>query len=237
VISTEAITACAALAFAPRLALYWLRVRRGPEDFTPSELTRRLRMPAQTLSPQFKALWLAGVRTHWRGIGVTPFINWAIKPFSMALLGWVLLAHLFRPGLPAREIDRAIGRLILLAAAPCTAMVFVWSCLAGGELNFALTQVALKDTLMVFAFAPIVALLFGVAAINVPRRSCRRSRRSSWCRCCWHRGCAARGSLTPGPKGSSAGSRAVIRSPAAPCSPRWCCCSAFRADASSPSRS
>ena len=111
---------------------------------------------------------LASVCEHWRGMGVTLFVNWAVKPFSMALLGWLFLEHLLRPWLPASMVASAIAGLILLAAAPCTAMVFVWSHLAGGEPHFTLTQVALNDTLMVFAFAPIVALLLGVAAITVP---------------------------------------------------------------------
>jgi arsenite transporter len=108
------------------------------------------------------------VRAHWRGIGVTLFINWAVKPFSMALLGWFFIGHLFRPYLPAGQIDSYIAGLILLAAAPCTAMVFVWSNLSDGEPDFTLTQVALNDTLMVFAFAPIVGLLLGLSAITVP---------------------------------------------------------------------
>src|SRR5690242_19520901 len=108
------------------------------------------------------------VREHWRGIGVTLFINWAVKPFSMALLGWLFIGHLFRPWLPADQIDSYIAGLILLAAAPCTAMVFVWSNLSGGEPNFTLSQVALNDTIMVFAFAPIVGLLLGLSSITVP---------------------------------------------------------------------
>ena len=111
---------------------------------------------------------LAAVREHWRGMGVTLFINWGVKPFSMALLGWLFLEHLLRAWLPAGQIDSTIAGLILLAAAPCTAMVFVWSHLAGGEPHFTLTQVALNDTIMVFAFAPIVGVLLGVAAITVP---------------------------------------------------------------------
>ncbi len=111
---------------------------------------------------------LGSVRRHWRGFGVTLFVNWAVKPFSMALLGWIFIRHLFAPWLPADQIDSYIAGLILLAAAPCTAMVFVWSQLARGEANFTLSQVALNDTLMIFAFAPIVALLLGVAAIRVP---------------------------------------------------------------------
>ena len=108
------------------------------------------------------------VRRHARGIGVTLFVNWAIKPFSMALLGWIFVRHLFADWLPAGQHDSYIAGLILLAAAPCTAMVFVWSNLSKGEPNFTLTQVALNDLIMVFAFAPLVALLLGVAAIQVP---------------------------------------------------------------------
>lgn len=108
------------------------------------------------------------VKSHWRGIGVTLFVNWAVKPFSMALLGWVFIRHVFAPYLPAGQIDSYIAGLILLAAAPCTAMVFVWSRLTHGHPLFTLSQVALNDTIMVFAFAPIVALLLGLSAITVP---------------------------------------------------------------------
>lgn len=108
------------------------------------------------------------VKEHWRGIGVTLFINWAVKPFSMAALGWLFIGHLFRPYLPADQINSYIAGLILLAAAPCTAMVFVWSNLSKGEPHFTLSQVALNDTIMVFAFAPIVGLLLGLSAITVP---------------------------------------------------------------------
>ena len=111
---------------------------------------------------------LGQVREHWRGIGVTLLVNWAVKPFSMALLGWVFIGWLFRPYLPAAQINSYIAGLILLAAAPCTAMVFVWSNLSGGEPHFTLSQVAVNDTIMVFAFAPIVALLLGLSAITVP---------------------------------------------------------------------
>ena len=111
---------------------------------------------------------MAQVRTHWRGIGVTLFINWAVKPFSMALLGWLFVSYLFRPWLPADQIESYIAGLILLAAAPCTAMVFVWSNLSNGEPDFTLTQVALNDTIMLVAFAPIVGLLLGLSAIVVP---------------------------------------------------------------------
>ena len=108
------------------------------------------------------------VRQHWRGIGVTLFVNWAVKPFSMALLGWIFIRHLFAPYLPADQLDSYVAGLILLAAAPCTAMVFVWSRLTNGHPLFTLSQVALNDTIMVFAFAPLVALLLGLSAITVP---------------------------------------------------------------------
>lgn len=111
---------------------------------------------------------LGQVREHWRGIGVTLFVNWAIKPFSMAALGWLFIGVLFRPYLPGDQIDSYIAGLIILAAAPCTAMVFVWSNLTRGEPHFTLSQVALNDTIMVFAFAPIVGLLLGLSAITVP---------------------------------------------------------------------
>jgi arsenite transporter len=108
------------------------------------------------------------VRQHWRGIGVTLFVNWAVKPFSMALLGWIFVRHVFAPYLPASQLDSYVAGLILLAAAPCTAMVFVWSRLTNGHPLFTLSQVALNDTIMVFAFAPIVALLLGLSSIVVP---------------------------------------------------------------------
>jgi ACR3 family arsenite transporter len=111
---------------------------------------------------------LGSVRQHWKGVGVTLFINWAVKPFSMALLGTVFLGWLFRPLLPEAEIGSYIAGLILLAAAPCTAMVFVWSTLCDGDPAYTLSQVALNDLIMVFAFAPLVALLLGVASITVP---------------------------------------------------------------------
>ena len=111
---------------------------------------------------------LARVKEHWRGIGVTLFINWAVKPFSMALLGWLFIGWLFRPYLPADQVNSYIAGLILLAAAPCTAMVFVWSNLSDGEPHFTLSQVALNDVIMVFAFAPIVGFLLGLSAITVP---------------------------------------------------------------------
>ena len=111
---------------------------------------------------------LGQVRQHWRGIGVTLFINWAVKPFSMAALAWLFVGYLFRPYLPAEQINSYIAGLIILAAAPCTAMVFVWSNLTKGEPHFTLSQVALNDAIMVFAFAPIVGLLLGLSAITVP---------------------------------------------------------------------
>jgi arsenite transporter len=118
------------------------------------------------LKIDFSALRQVG--RHWRGIGVTIFVNWAVKPFSMAALGWLFIGHLFRPYLPADQIDSYIAGLILLAAAPCTAMVFVWSSLAKGEPHFTLSQVALNDAIMVVAFAPIVGLLLGLTSIAVP---------------------------------------------------------------------
>jgi arsenite transporter len=111
---------------------------------------------------------LRTVSSYWRGIGVTLFINWAIKPFSMALLGWLFIGYLFRPYLPAAQIDSYIAGLIILAAAPCTAMVFVWSNLTKGEPHFTLSQVALNDAIMIIAFAPLVGLLLGLSAITVP---------------------------------------------------------------------
>jgi len=111
---------------------------------------------------------LGQVKQHWRGIAVTLFINWAVKPFSMALLGWLFIGWLFEPYVPAEQVGGYIAGLILLAAAPCTAMVFVWSNLSDGEPHFTLSQVALNDVIMVFAFAPIVGLLLGLSAITVP---------------------------------------------------------------------
>ena len=111
---------------------------------------------------------LVEVKEHWRGVGVTLFINWGVKPFSMALLAWLFIRTLFSPWLPAEQLDSYIAGLILLAAAPCTAMVFVWSNLSDGHPGFTLSQVALNDVIMVFAFAPIVALLLGISSIHVP---------------------------------------------------------------------
>ena len=111
---------------------------------------------------------LKGVTQHWRGVGVTLFVNWGVKPFSMALLAWLFIGYLFHDYLPVEQIDSYIAGLIILAAAPCTAMVFVWSHLMRGEPHFTLSQVALNDVIMVFAFAPIVALLLGLSTITVP---------------------------------------------------------------------
>ena len=111
---------------------------------------------------------LGEVRHHLRGIGVTLFVNWLVKPFSMALLGWIFIRQLFAPLLPADQLDSYIAGLILLAAAPCTAMVFVWSRLTGGDPVFTLSQVALNDSIMLVAFAPLVAFLLGLSAITVP---------------------------------------------------------------------
>jgi len=108
------------------------------------------------------------VRQHVKGIGVTLFVNWLVKPFTMAFLGWLFIRHLFAPLLPADQLDSYIAGLILLAAAPCTAMVFVWSRLTGGDPLFTLSQVALNDSIMVIAFAPLVAFLLGISAITVP---------------------------------------------------------------------
>ena len=111
---------------------------------------------------------MAQVKSQWRGIGVTLFVNWFVKPFSMALLGWIFIRHVFAPWLPADQLDSYIAGLILLAAAPCTAMVFVWSQLCKGDPYFTLSQVALNDSIMIVAFAPLVALLLGLSAITVP---------------------------------------------------------------------
>ena len=118
------------------------------------------------LKIDFKSL--RDVRQHWRGVGVTLFINWGVKPFSMALLAWIFIRNIFADWLPAEQLDSYIAGLILLAAAPCTAMVFVWSNLSDGHPGFTLSQVALNDVIMIFAFAPIVALLLGISSIHVP---------------------------------------------------------------------
>jgi len=111
---------------------------------------------------------LGEMRRHLRGIGVTLFVNWFVKPFSMALLAWIFVRELFAPWLPSEQLESYVAGLILLAAAPCTAMVFVWSRLTGGDPLFTLSQVALNDLIMIFAFGPIVALLLGLSAIAVP---------------------------------------------------------------------
>jgi ACR3 family arsenite transporter len=111
---------------------------------------------------------LGQVRNHWRGIGVTLFVNWAVKPFSMALLAWLFIRQLFAPYLPTEQIDSYVAGLILLAAAPCTAMVFVWSKLTDGDPYFTLSQIALNDLIMIFAFAPLVGLLLGLSSITIP---------------------------------------------------------------------
>jgi arsenite transporter len=111
---------------------------------------------------------LPAVRRHWRGVAVTVVVNWAVKPFSMALLAWIFVRHAFAAWLPAEQLDGYVAGLILLAAAPCTAMVFVWSQLTRGDPYFTLSQVALNDAIMIFAFAPIVALLLGLSSITVP---------------------------------------------------------------------
>ncbi|WP_343654708.1 ACR3 family arsenite efflux transporter [Paraburkholderia caribensis] len=108
------------------------------------------------------------VGSQWRGIGVTLAVNWLVKPFSMALLAWLFIRHVFRPWLPVEQLDSYVAGLILLAAAPCTAMVFVWSQLCKGDPYFTLSQVALNDSIMIVAFAPLVALLLGLSAITVP---------------------------------------------------------------------
>jgi ACR3 family arsenite transporter len=111
---------------------------------------------------------LSGVTRFTRGIGVTLFVNWAVKPFSMALLAWFFIGYLFKPWLPQQQLESYIAGLIILAAAPCTAMVFMWSHLMDGEPHFTLSQVALNDVMMVFLFAPIVGLLLGLSSITVP---------------------------------------------------------------------
>lgn len=108
------------------------------------------------------------IRQHTRGIGVTLFVNWLVKPFSMAFLGWLFVRELFAPWLPADQLDSYIAGLVLLAAAPCTAMVFVWSRLSNGDPLFTLSQVALNDAIMIVAFAPLVAFLLGLSSITVP---------------------------------------------------------------------
>jgi arsenite transporter len=174
---------------------------------------------------------------QWRGIAETVGLNWLVKPFSMALLGWLFIGWLFRPWLPAGQIDSYIAGLILLAAAPCTAMVIVWSNLTDGEPNFTLTQVALNDTVMVFAFAPIVGLLLGLSSITVP-----------WTTLflsvvpyivvpviavqLWRRYLLRAAAMRPWRKPCAG----CNRSRCWLCSRHWCCCSAFRASKSSGNR-
>ena len=179
---------------------------------------------------------LGQVRQHWRGIGVTLFVNWAVKPFSMALLAWVFVRQVFAQWLPADQLDSYVAGLILLAAAPCTAMVFVWSRLTGGDPVFTLSQVALNDTIMVFAFAPIVGLLLGLSAITVPWDTLLMSVAlyivvpviiaQLW----------RRALLRRAPPPSMPRWRASARCPSRRCCSRWCCCSPSRARPSCSSR-
>lgn len=111
---------------------------------------------------------LGTIKQYWRGIAITLLVNWGIKPFSMAILAWLFIGYLFKPFLPAGQIDSYIAGLIILAAAPCTAMVFVWSHLSDGEPHFTLSQVALNDVIMIVAFAPIIGILLGISSITVP---------------------------------------------------------------------
>ncbi len=145
---------------------YWLGSLEVSRVNLPVGLLIWVMIIPMLLRIDFAALHEVG--KHWRGIGVTLFVNWAVKPFSMALLGWLFIRHLFSPYLPAEQLDSYVAGLILLAAAPCTAMVFVWSRLVNGEPLFTLSQVALNDLVMVFAFAPLVALLLGISSILVP---------------------------------------------------------------------
>lgn len=180
---------------------------------------------------------LAGVKEHWRGIGVTLAVNWAVKPFSMALLGWLFVGWLFRPYLPADQINSYIAGLILLAAAPCTAMVFVWSNLTDGEPHFTLSQVALNDVIMVFAFAPIVGLLLGLSAITVPWETLLLSVALYIVVPVVIAQIVRRGVLARGGSGGSRGCwRGCSRSRSRRCSRPWCCCSASRAGRSWRSR-
>jgi arsenite transporter len=179
---------------------------------------------------------LGQVRSHARGIGVTLFVNWAVKPFSMALLGWLFIRHVFAPWLPPEQLDGYVAGLILLAAAPCTAMVFVWSQLCRGDPYFTLSQVALNDAIMVVAFAPIVALLLGLSSITVPWDTLLASVGlyivvPVIIAQAWRKALRARapGSCRPWSSGSAP-------SPLPPCCSRWCCCSPSRANASSSNR-
>lgn len=179
---------------------------------------------------------LGQVKQHWRGIGVTLFVNWAVKPFSMALLAWIFIRQVFAQWLPSDQLDSYVAGLILLAAAPCTAMVFVWSRLTGGDPVFTLSQVALNDTIMVFAFAPIVGLLLGLSSITVPWDTLLVSvglyivipviLAQLWRRALLSKGQAA--------FDRALGASALCRSRR--CCSRWCCCSPSRARPSSASR-
>ena len=176
------------------------------------------------------------VAGHWRGIGVTLFVNWLVKPFSMALLGWIFVRHLFAGWLPADQIDSYIAGLILLAAAPCTAMVFVWSQLCKGDPYFTLSQVALNDAIMVVAFAPVVALLLVLSSITVPWDTLITSVAlyivvPVLIAQVIRKVLLARGDAT---YKRVAGALGPTRSPH--CSQRWCCCSASRGMPSSNSR-
>jgi arsenite transporter len=164
------VLACIAVGIALGQALpavfQWIGGLKVAEVNIPVALLIWLMIVPMLLKIDFGAL--GEVRRHARGIGVTLLINWGVKPFTMALLGWVFIRHAFAPFLSASQIDSYIAGLILLAAAPCTAMVFVWSNLTEGEPHFTLSQVALNDTIMLFAFAPIVGLLLGLSSIAVP---------------------------------------------------------------------
>ena len=175
---------------------------------------------------------------HWRGIAVTVGVNWLVKPFSMALLGWLFIGWLFRPLLPADQIDSYIAGLILLAAAPCTAMVFVWSNLVDGEPHFTLSQVALNDTIMVVAFAPIVGLLLGLSSITRAVGHAVAVGRALHRRAGHRRPALAAGAAAARRRGRAGAHAAPAgsRSRWSRCSPRWCCCSASRASRSCASR-
>ncbi len=180
---------------------------------------------------------LGQVRRHVRGIGVTLFVNWLVKPFSMAFLAWLFVRQWFAPWLPAEQIDSYVAGLILLAAAPCTAMVFVWSRLTGGDPLFTLSQVALNDTIMVFAFAPLVAFLLGLSAITVPWDTLLVSVGlyivvPVLLAQAWRRRLLARGPQVLG----ATMRRTGPRGPSRRCWRRWCCCSDSRASRSSNSR-
>jgi len=147
-------------------AFHWVGALEVAEVNPPVAVLVWLMIIPMLLKVDLRAL--KGVRQHWRGVGVTLFVNWAVKPFSMAALAWLFIGWLFTPWLLADQIDSYIAGLIILAAAPCTAIVFVWSNLSNGEPHFTLSQVALNDVIMIFAFAPIVGLLLGMSSITVP---------------------------------------------------------------------